>query len=306
MRDKNILFAGTPEFAAAGLQALLDGGYRVGAVYTQPDRPAGRGRKTQASAVKQLALAHELPVFQPERLKSRAAREQLAALRPDLLVVAAYGLILPPKVLAIPPLGCLNIHASLLPRWRGAAPIQRAIAAGDAETGITIMQMEAGLDTGPMLVKKICPILPADSAQTLHDRLATLGGEALLEALAHWDTLTPTPQDDALATYAHKLEKAEARLDWTQPAGVLARLVRAFNPWPVANAPVRDLDLRVWEAEAVDRDATQPPGTLIRADGQGLVVQTGDGALRLIRVQKPGGKPILATDFLNAHPDWRV
>jgi len=307
MQDQKIIFAGTPEFAAVGLQALLAQNYTISAVYTQPDRRAGRGRKLQASAVKQLAQAHQIPVFQPHSLKKEIVQQELAALQPDLLIVAAYGLLLPQAVLNIPRLGCINIHASLLPRWRGAAPIQRAIAAGDTQTGITIMQMDAGLDTGDMLLSKTCAILPTDTAATLHDRLAILGGESIVQALANWAQLVPQAQDEALACYARKLDKSEAQLDWQQPAQVLERSIRALNPWPIAVASLRELSLRIWGAEAqIAEQTTYPPGTLLRADKNGLAVQTGQGVLRLLQVQQPGAKPVSAHDFLNAHPDWRT
>ena len=230
--DLRIVFAGTPDFAAAHLQALLQAGLNIVAVYSQPDRPAGRGHKLTPSAVKQLAVQHELPVYQPQTLRAPEAQAELAALQPDLLVVVAYGLILPQAVLDIPRLGCINSHASLLPRWRGAAPIQRAIEAGDAETGVTVMQMEAGLDTGPMLLKTQTPILPEDTGGSLHDRLAELGPPAVLQAIAGLaaGTLQGEVQDDSLATYAHKLGKADARIDWSRPASELALMIRAFNP----------------------------------------------------------------------------
>ncbi|MGG4616385.1 methionyl-tRNA formyltransferase, partial [Pseudomonas aeruginosa] len=237
-----IVFAGTPEFAAEHLKALLDTPHRIVAVYTQPDRPAGRGQKLMPSAVKSLALEHGLPVMQPQSLRNAEAQAELAALRADLMVVVAYGLILPQAVLDIPRLGCINSHASLLPRWRGAAPIQRAMEAGDAESGVTVMQMEAGLDTGPMLLKVSTPISAADTGGSLHDRLAALGPKAVVEAIAGLaaGTLHGEIQDDALATYAHKLNKDEARLDWSRPAVELERQVRAFTPWPVCHTSLAD------------------------------------------------------------------
>ena len=304
MTPRRIVFAGTPDFSVPCLQALLDHGCEVPAVYTQPDRPAGRGRKLHASPIKQLAAARGIPVYQPQSLKKAAAQEELAALAPELLVVIAYGLILPQKVLDIPTQGCINVHASLLPRWRGAAPIQRALLAGDAGTGITIMQMEAGLDTGPMLLKNTTPIRPDDIGQTLHDRLASLGAESLIQALERWDSLTPEVQDDGLATYARKLEKSEAALAWDDSAESLERKVRAFNPWPVAQGRVRELELRVWRAKTLPENLSATPGTIVRANKQGIDIACGEGVLRLLQVQKAGGKPLAAEDFLNGHPDW--
>lgn len=292
-----IIFAGTPEFAAPTLRALLASSHTVVAVYTQPDRPAGRGRKLRASPVKELALAQNIPVEQPLSLKTAAAQAGLAAYAPDLMVVVAYGLILPQAVLDRPRHGCVNVHASLLPRWRGAAPIQRAILAGDAQTGVTLMQMEAGLDTGPMLATVACPITASESAADLHDRLANLGGELLA---AHLDALLsagmqPERQDDGLATYASKLEKAEAELDWTQPAAALLRQVNAFNPWPVAQTGFRNQVLRIWKAERVPGQGE--PGRVMSVDCEGVVVACGVDCLRLTEVQLPGARRISAVDF---------
>ena len=301
------VFAGTPEFAARALAAMIESRHDVAAVYTQPDRPAGRGRKLRPSEVKALAVTHGIEVRQPVSLRDAGERQALRALAPDVMVVAAYGLILPQAVLDIPRLGCINIHASLLPRWRGAAPIQRAILAGDNETGVTIMQMAAGLDTGDMLLKQSCPIHPDDTAGTLHDRLAELGAQAIVPALdgLQAGTLRGRPQDEALACYARKLSKAEALLDWTRPADELARQVRAFNPWPVAHARLGDEVLRVWRAVALSRPCDAAAGTVIGADKAGIVVATGAGALGLLEIQLPGGRPLPVADVLNARPALR-
>ncbi|MFC3130780.1 methionyl-tRNA formyltransferase [Coralloluteibacterium stylophorae] len=303
-----IVFAGTPEFAVPALEACWTRGGEVVAVYTQPDRPAGRGRQPTASPVKQLALKHGLPVRQPENLKSAAEQDALRALAPDVMVVVAYGLILPKAVLAIPRLGCLNVHASLLPRWRGAAPIQRAIEAGDAETGVGLMQMEAGLDTGPVLLEKRIPIAVDDTAGTLHDRLSALGAEVLGDGLTLLRAgMRPAarPQPAAGVTYAHKLDKAEARLDWTQPAAVLARRVRAFHPWPVAEADLGGERIRIHAATVLPGAAGATPGVLVAAGRDGLDVATGDGVLRILRLQRPGGRPVDARDYLNARAGLR-
>ena len=298
--DLRIVFAGTPDFAAAHLRALLQAGLNIVAVYSQPDRPAGRGQKLAMSAVKQLAQQHELPVYQPVSLRAPEAQAELAALQPDLLVVVAYGLILPQAVLDIPRLGCINSHASLLPRWRGAAPIQRAIEAGDSESGVTVMRMEAGLDTGPMLLKVTTPISAEDTGGTLHDRLAELGPPAVLQAIDGLaaGTLDGELQDDELATYAHKLGKADARIDWARPAAELDRLIRAFNPWPLAHARWQDQPLKIWAARP--EAGSGQPGEILDCSKLGLLVACGDGALRLTRLQLPGGKPLAFTDLYNA------
>ncbi|MFG0382857.1 methionyl-tRNA formyltransferase [Pseudomonas sp. zbq_18] len=295
-----IIFAGTPEFAAQHLQALLDAGRQVVAVYTQPDRPAGRGQKLMPSPVKQLALQHGLPVYQPQTLRDPIAQAELATLQPDLMVVVAYGLILPQVVLDTPRLGCINSHASLLPRWRGAAPIQRAIEAGDASSGVTVMQMEAGLDTGPMLLKVSTTITAEDTGGSLHDRLATLGSAAVVEAVAKLaaGALQGEVQDDSLATYAHKLNKDEARLDWSRPAVELERLIRAFNPWPICHSTLNGDALKVHAAQL--GEGSGQPGTILAADKTGLTVACGQGALRLTRLQLPGGKPLSFTDLYNS------
>ena len=295
-----IVFAGTPEFAAQHLQALLDAGRQIVAVYTQPDRPAGRGQKLMPSPVKQLALQHGIAVYQPQTLRDPAAQAELAALAPDLMVVVAYGLILPQVVLDTPRLGCINSHASLLPRWRGAAPIQRAIEAGDASSGVTVMQMEAGLDTGPMLLKVTTTITAEDTGGSLHDRLAQLGSAAVVEAVTKLAAgeLRGEVQDDSLATYAHKLNKDEARLDWSRPAVELERLVRAFNPWPICHSTLNGEALKIHAAQLGEGQGA--PGSVLAADRSGLTVACGEGALRLTRLQLPGGKPLSFADLYNS------
>jgi methionyl-tRNA formyltransferase len=302
-----VLFAGTPDFAAASLAALLDSDHDVLAVYTQPDRPAGRGRKLTASPVKALALSHDLPVLQPLSLKDEAAQQALAAWQADVLIVVAYGLILPEVVLAAPRLGCINVHASLLPRWRGAAPIQRAILAADKQTGVTIMQMDKGLDTGGMLHIARCDINDTDTAENLHDRLAALGSEALLDTLAliAEGKAEAQPQDDALANYAQKLQKAEAQIDWQQSAEQLSRAVRAFNPWPVSFSRYDNKNLRIWLAHVLPSSEAAAsavmPGHVLAESRDGIDVATGQGVLRVTQLQMPGGKALSAEQFLNAH-----
>ncbi len=300
-----IVFAGTPEFAVPSLRAAC-GKAEVVAVYTQPDRPAGRGRGLQASPVKQEALARGIPVLQPETLKSQVSRDALRALKPDLMVVVAYGLLLPQKILDIPEEGCWNVHASLLPRWRGAAPIQRAIEAGDAQTGVCLMQMEKGLDAGPVLLSQPLAIGEQETGGQLHDRLAELGAQVLADGLGLLRAgirPVPRPQPAAGVTYAHKLDKAEAKLDWSQPADVLARKVRAFNPWPVAEAVLAGERLRIHGAVAIDAPAGVAPGTLMAAGRDGIDVACGEGALRIRVLQRDGGKAITAADWLNARRD---
>lgn len=295
----NLIFAGTPEFAVPALQALIGAGHRILAVYTQPDRPAGRGRVLTASAVKQCALAHGLVVHQPAKL--REAEAELRALAPEAMVVIAYGQLLPPAILAIPQHGCINVHASLLPRWRGAAPIVRAIEAGDSATGVTIMRMDAGLDTGPILDITETPIHDADTAKTLHDRLALLGAQTLVGALARLarGDLPAQAQPENGACYAPKLKKEEAPLDWSQPARALHCKIRAFNPYPVASTTFRGKPLRLWEVGPIETGNTAAPGTVIAADKAGLRVQTGAGTLTLTQVQAEGGKVLRAADFVN-------
>ena len=293
-----LIFAGTPDFAAVALRALIAAGHDIVLVLTQPDRPAGRGLKLAPSAVKAVALAHGLIVAQPNSLKDPAAHEQLRAVTAEVMVVAAYGLILPQAVLEIPTRGCLNIHASLLPRWRGAAPIQRAILAGDAETGITIMQMDAGLDTGAMLANRALPIEAGDTARTLHDKLAALGAAAIVEAvdLLQRAPLTPQAQDASLATYAGKISKQDAHIDWHQPAAAIERAVRAYHPAPGAFT-LRDAEaLKLWAASVTDGQG--PAGTVLAADKQGVVVACGEHALRITELQRAGGKRLPVAQFL--------
>ncbi|MGF6492541.1 methionyl-tRNA formyltransferase [Luteibacter sp. 621] len=303
-----VVFAGTPEFAVPCLEACRASGAEVVAVYTQPDRPAGRGRKLAASPVKEAALAAGIAVEQPESFKAEADRGRLAAYAPDLMVVVAYGLILPRKVLAIPRLGCWNVHASLLPRWRGAAPIQRAILAGDHESGVDLMQMEAGLDTGPVLVERRTPITANETGGSLHDRLSQLGADALAEGLRRvmaGETLVARTQADEGVAYAHKLDKAEARLDFSQPAIMLERMVRAFDPWPVAEGDIAGERLRVWAARAVAGRPGALPGSVLAATRDGIDIACGEGALRLTAVQRAGGRRIGAADYLNARPELK-
>ncbi len=303
-----IVFAGTPEFAVSSLRAAARH-HEVVAVYTQPDRPAGRGRGLAPSPVKLEAVARGIPVLQPESLKDEAAQQQLRDLQPDLMVVVAYGLILPKAVLSIPTHGCWNVHASLLPRWRGAAPIQRAIQAGDAQTGVCLMQMEAGLDTGPVLLQQSLPITATDTGGQLHDRLAELGAQVLADGLGLLRAgIKPIaqPQPAEGVTYAHKLDKAEAKLDWSADAAALARTVRAFNPWPIAEAQLAGERVRIHGALALDDNGGQAPGTVIAAAREGIDIACGTGALRLRVLQREGGKAITAADYLNARRDLRV
>lgn len=298
-----VLFAGTPEFALPPLQALLDEGCDIVAVLTQPDRPAGRGKQLRASAVKQLALQNNLEVLQPESLKDTEWQEKILGLQPDLMVVVAYGLMIPGRLLTVPRFGCWNIHASLLPRWRGAAPIQRAIEAGDAQTGVCIMQMEVTLDTGPVYQCLKTPIEPLDTASSLHDRLADLGARALrncIRMLNRGELPQAVAQDEEHVVYASKLSKSEAELDWNQPATVLERRVRAFNPWPVAWCEIGGQRLRIWSAEVVAAPAGCKPGQLF-IERHSLTVGTADKALKILELQRPGGQRMTAEQFLNAH-----
>lgn len=298
-----IIFAGTPEFSVKTLQALLKSHHQVIAVYTQPDRPAGRGRQLTASPVKQVAEQHRIPVYQPLTLRDATEQQRLADLGADLMVVVAYGLILPMPVLQAPRFGCINVHASLLPRWRGAAPIQRAIEAGDCETGVTIMQMDKGLDTGDMLYKVACPIVSSDTSATLHDRLAEMGAEALVTTLNDLDNFPPEKQDETKATYAQKISKEEAVLSFTQTAVELDRKIRAFNPWPVATVRCEGEVIRVWQTTVLPDMLVQQPGTIVKVSTEGLDVATENGILRIQKIQFPGGKVLSVGDVINArHP----
>lgn len=306
MEPLNIVFAGTPEFAALHLQALLDSEHKIIGVYTQPDRPAGRGKKLQASPVKQLAQQHDIQVFQPQSLRKQEALQQLAELNADIMVVVAYGLILPQLVLDTPKLGCINVHGSILPRWRGAAPIQRSIWAGDKETGVTIMQMDMGLDTGDMLLKTHLPIEDDDTSASLYEKLAQQGPVALIEALAGLaaGTLKAEKQDNTLASYAEKLSKEEAQMDWTKSATQLWQEVRAFNPWPVSFFKHHDQNIKVWQTEVLAEQHEVPCGTIVDASKQGIDIAVADGTLRLLSLQLPGKKTLSAAEILNGRSDW--
>ncbi|MDN3653050.1 methionyl-tRNA formyltransferase [Thalassotalea ponticola] len=308
----NIVFAGTPDFAAKHLQALIDSPHNVVAVYCPADKPAGRGKKLTACAVKQLAEQHAIPVEQPANFKQLEDKQTLASYQPDVMVVVAYGLLLPKDVLDIPRLGCVNVHGSLLPRWRGAAPIQRALEAGDQQTGVTIMQMDVGLDTGAMLLKASCPITDSDTSASLYDKLADLGPKALLDTMQQMaeGTHRAEPQDNALANYAEKLTKEEAMVDWSLPADVLDRKIRAYQPWPFAQFIYRQNNkehrVKIWQATPISSSSSASPGTILQADKHGIVVATGNGALQLESLQLPGKKAMSAADLLNGRADWFV
>nr|WP_216628434.1 methionyl-tRNA formyltransferase [Pseudoalteromonas caenipelagi] len=299
-----IVFAGTPDFAARHLSALIDSHHEVVAVYSTPDRPAGRGKKLKASEVKMLALEHNLPVYQPESLKTPQAQTELAALNADVMVVVAYGVLLPKAILETPKMGCLNVHGSILPRWRGAAPIQRALWAGDEHTGVTIMQMDEGLDTGDMLHIATCPITTQDTSASLYDKLAQLGPVALLETLEQLSngTAVATKQDDAQANYAKKLRKEEADIDWQMSAKQIALNIRAFNPWPVCFTQMQNQTVKIWQAEVIDSHGT--PGTVLSSDKDGIVIACAEQALKITQLQPQGKKPMSAQDFLNGRADW--
>ncbi|WP_442780261.1 methionyl-tRNA formyltransferase [Enterobacter cancerogenus] len=303
-----IIFAGTPDFAARHLDALLSSGHNVVGVFTQPDRPAGRGKKLMPGPVKALAEEHGLPVFQPATLRPEENQQLVADLNADVMVVVAYGLILPKAVLDMPRLGCINVHGSLLPRWRGAAPIQRSLWAGDAETGVTIMKMDVGLDTGDMLYKLSCPITPEDTSATLYDKLAELGPQGLIKTLEQLaeGTAKPEVQDEALVTYAEKLSKDEALLDWALPAAQLERCIRAFNPWPMSWMTIDDQPVKVWKASVIERHVQAAPGTIVEANKQGIQVATAEGILNLESLQPAGKKAMSVQDLLNSRREWFI
>ncbi|HHB1592394.1 TPA: methionyl-tRNA formyltransferase [Vibrio campbellii] len=301
-----IVFAGTPDFAARHLAALLSSEHEVIAVYTQPDRPAGRGKKLTASPVKTIALEHDIPVYQPENFKSDEAKQELADLNADIMVVVAYGLLLPQVVLDTPKLGCINVHGSILPRWRGAAPIQRSIWAGDAETGVTIMQMDIGLDTGDMLKIATLPIEASDTSASMYEKLAGLGPDALIDCLADIAAgkAKPVKQDDELANYAKKLSKEEARIDWNDDAAHIERCVRAFNPWPMSHFEAAENSIKVWQSRVEEQTNDKPAGTILQADKTGIYVVTGNGTLVLEQLQVPGKKAMSVQDILNSRASW--
>ncbi|VUS41390.1 methionyl-tRNA formyltransferase [Klebsiella spallanzanii] len=303
-----IIFAGTPDFAARHLDALLSSEHEIVGVFTQPDRPAGRGKKLMPSPVKVLAQANDLPVFQPASLRPQDNQQLVATLNADVMVVVAYGLLLPKPVLDMPRLGCINVHGSLLPRWRGAAPIQRSLWAGDAETGVTIMQMDVGLDTGDMLYKLSCPITAEDTSGSLYDKLAGLGPQGLLETLtqlANGNT-QPEVQDEALVTYAEKLSKEEARIDWSLSAAQLERCIRAFNPWPMSWLEIDGQPVKVWRASVITDASSAEPGTIVASGKQGIQVATADGILNLESLQPAGKKAMSAQDLLNSRREWFI
>lgn len=301
-----IIFAGTPDFAARHLDALLSSEHQIVGVFTQPDRPAGRGKKLMSSPVKVLAETHNIPVFQPASLRQAENQQLVADLNADVMVVVAYGLILPKAVLAMPRLGCINVHGSLLPRWRGAAPIQRSLWAGDAETGVTIMQMDVGLDTGAMLYKLACSIEAEDTSATLYDKLAGLGPQGLLETLQQLanGSAQPEIQDDSLATYAEKLSKEEARIDWSLSAEQLERCIRAFNPWPMSWLEIDSQPIKIWSASAIATLTNAQPGTILSVSKLGIQVATGEGILNLESLQPAGKKAMTAQDLLNSRREW--
>lgn len=301
-----IVFAGTPDFAARHLAALLSSEHDVIAVYTNPDRPAGRGKKLTASAVKNLAVEHNIPVYQPENFKSDEAKQELADLNADIMIVVAYGMLLPKAVLDTPTLGCINVHGSILPRWRGAAPIQRSIWAGDKEAGVTIMQMDVGLDTGDMLKIATLPIEATDTSASMYEKLAELGPQALVECLTDIANgkAVPVKQDDELANYAKKLSKEEARINWSDDATHIERCVRAFNPWPISHFEALENNIKVWQSRVDEQPSDKPAGTILQADKTGIYVATGNGVLVLEQLQVPGKKAMAVQDILNSRANW--
>jgi len=307
-KSLRIIFAGTPDFAARHLDALLTSGHQVVGVFTQPDRPAGRGKKLMPSPVKTLAEEHGLPVFQPASLRPQENQQLVADLNADVMVVVAYGLILPKAVLDMPRLGCINVHGSLLPRWRGAAPIQRSLWAGDTETGVTIMKMDVGLDTGDMLLKLACPITADDTSATLYDKLADLGPEGLIATLQQLadNTAQPEVQDESLVTYAEKLSKEEAQIDWSLSAAQLERCIRAFNPWPMSWMTIDEQPVKIWKASVIEGHSTAAPGTILDANKQGIQVATAEGILNLESLQPAGKKAMSAQDLLNSRREWFI
>ena len=304
-KELRVIFAGTPVFAAKHLEALLEQKYNAVACYTQPDRPAGRGKKLQPSAVKQVALEHDIPVCQPLSLKNDEAQTELESWNADLMIVVAYGLLLPKAALDAPKFGCINVHGSILPKWRGAAPIQRSVLAGDKETGVTIMQMDVGLDTGDMLLIETCPITAEDTSGSIYTKLEQIGPSALLKTVEQIadGSVVAEKQNDELATYAHKLTKQEAEIDWSESAKLIDQKVRGYQPWPVAFTKISDNAIKVWQVEVVQA-SNKPAGEIISADKSGIVVSTGDGAINILQLQPPGKKAMSAADFLNGRADW--
>lgn len=304
-KELRVIFAGTPEFAAKHLSALIEQNYNVVACYTQPDRPSGRGKKLQPSAVKQVALDNDITVCQPLSLKSDEAQAELESWNADLMIVVAYGLLLPKAALDTPKFGCINVHGSILPKWRGAAPIQRSVLAGDAETGVTIMQMDVGLDTGDMLLIKTCPITKQDTSGSIYSKLEEIGPGALLETVEQIATgnAVAKKQDNEQATYAHKLTKQEAEIDWSEPAQLIDQKVRGYQPWPVAFAKIKENAVKIWQVEVIEA-SNKPAGEIISADKSGILISTGDGAINILQLQPPGKKAMSAADFLNGRQDW--
>lgn len=303
-----IVFAGTPEFAAQHLSHLITENFNIVGCYTQPDRPAGRGKKLQPSAVKSVALEHDIPVFQPQTFKVEEAQQELAELNADLMIVVAYGLILPKVVLDTPKLGCINVHGSILPKWRGAAPIQRAVLTGDAQTGVTIMQMDIGLDTGDMLLIETCDIESSDTSGSVYEKLQQLGPKALVTAvnkIANND-IVAIKQDDNEATYAHKLTKEEAIINWSDSAEQIERNIRGYQPWPVATTQLAENTIKIWQANVINESTDAAPGTILSADKNGISVATGNGILNILQLQPPGKKPMSASDFVNGRGEWVV